>query len=67
MPLRLRLRELSRALAIFAVLGAGMSVSAAHGRRHQPRQSGQHTGLATILTPSGSVGPRAPNPAFMKC
>ena len=51
MTLGFRLRGLSLALAIFAVLGAGMLVSACGTVAGAwPRRSGQHTGLATILT-----------------
>jgi len=51
MTRRLRLRRLSLALAISAILGAGMLVSACGMVAGAgPRRSGQHTRLATILT-----------------
>jgi hypothetical protein len=58
---------LSLALAISAILGAGMLVSACGMVAGAgPRRSGQHTRLATILTRWG-VGPHVPDPSFMKC
>jgi hypothetical protein len=65
---RLRLRELSLALTIFAILGAGMLVSAC-GTVAGTRQDGAGYIRAWLQyePDRGSVGPRAPDPAFMKC